>query len=179
MSSFEFVVGMAMMRVLILALLWLTFLWRWPRRWLRRHELRGSVMATEVQRPAEANLQPPTAEVPTKPSENWEAPLPDGKNYVTGSHEGEIPVGDEHFELESNGSDAGSTPRSRFEKAEVISAARKERVEVEANAYLESEIRKVNARAHIAQVSPTTHLFHITLPTLCKFPPIRCCRILY
>lgn len=109
-------------------------------------------MATEVQRSAEANLQPPTAEVPTKPSEN-------GKNYGTASHEGEIPVGDEHFELESNESDAGSTPRSRHEKAEAFSEARRERVEVEANAYLESEIRKVNARAHTAQVnSLATHI---------------------
>jgi len=117
-------------------------------------------MATEVHRPAEANLQPPAAEVPMKPSENW-----DGKNSVSESQEGEIPVGDEHFELESNESDAGSTPRSRNEKAEAYSEARKERVEVEANAYLESEIRKVNARAqtaqvHLSQCHPSFHICH-------------------
>ena len=42
---------------------------------------------------------------------------------------------------------------ARNDKADAIMEAHKERVEVEANAYLQSEMRKVHARANMAQVS--------------------------
>jgi hypothetical protein len=45
---------------------------------------------------------------------------------------------------------------ARNEKADAIMEAHKERVEVEANAYLQSEMRKVHARANMAQVSLTS-----------------------
>lgn len=44
---------------------------------------------------------------------------------------------------------------ARNEKADAILEAHKERVEVEANAYLQSEMRKVHARANTAQVRLT------------------------
>lgn len=145
-------------------------------------------------------LQPPTStEVHTKPGVNSEvlggklpSPLPerpeaaadvtttDSENFVTGSQGGEIPVDDEqHSESDlnhsnySNESSAGSTPR--HEKAEAFLDARKERVEVEANAYLESEIRKVNARAHTAQVdSPASNICHLSFEVFRKFPLFHC-----
>ena len=149
-------------------------------------------MATELQ-PA-----PTATEVFTKPGMNPEAPvekLPseheavadvtstDSENYVTGSNEGEIPVGDDHSEGTdlndsnySNQSSAGSTPRN--EKAEAFNEARKERVEVEANAYLASEIRKVNARAQTAQVLSPPYIFPLGVQRVfSRFRHFHCCRI--
>ncbi|KAG0616417.1 hypothetical protein M758_5G113700 [Ceratodon purpureus] len=120
-------------------------------------------MATELQSGLNATeKQGVDSEAPVgKPPSGHEVPATevasvDGESYVSGHQGGEIPVGDGHSETAdlsdsnySNASSAGSTPR--YEKAEAFLEARKERVEVEANAYLESEIRKVNARAHTAQ----------------------------
>lgn len=141
-------------------------------------------MATELQSPHVAEATATETEVPTKLDVNSEASrgkLPSeqeeaGDDYVIGPRGGEIPVGDGHSEADfnssnySNESSAGSTPR--HEKAEAFLEARKERVEVEANAYLESEIRKVNARAHTAQVIPlaTLNILHTSLSTFSRFP---------
>ena len=137
-------------------------------------------MATELQSGLNATELIPEkqgvdSEAPVgKPPSGHEVPATevasvDGESYVSGHQGGEIPVGDGHSETAdlsdsnySNASSAGSTPR--YEKAEAFLEARRERVEVEANAYLESEIRKVNARAHTAQVHLSGRLI--------LFPPL-------
>lgn len=59
-----------------------------------------------------------------------------------------------------SGPDAAASTDSpvveRHEKAEMILEAHKERVETEAKAYLQSEIRKADARAHTAEVIPSS-----------------------
>lgn len=127
-------------------------------------------MATDQeQRPhhAEANQEPPTVAVPTKPGvaacdppeeklSGTEIPAADAivfKNDV--SHSTNRVTDFSEDETESIESSGGSTPRDE--------TARQERMEVEANAYLESETRKVNARAHAAQVS-SPNLVYMRFP---------------
>lgn len=58
----------------------------------------------------------------------------------------------------------------RNEKADAIMEAHKERVEVEANAYLQSEMRKVHARANMAQVIKLLLILHYLPPRLLIIP---------
>lgn len=113
--------------------------------------------------PEDVNLHRSIAEEPTKsdesadsPTAKLQSPSPESEVHdenngnATASQGIETPNDEEFNETESLVSDPNITPR-RHEKARAFREARQERVEAETDAFLQSKIRKLNARAHTAQ----------------------------